>query len=925
MSLKKIEKVSLAYRALFIPLSLFHRLFYCRFTVLGRRNIPKDKPVMFLPNHQNALMDALAILFGYNHPTVFLARADLFKKKGIARFMYYLKIMPVFRIRDGKENLSHNDDTFRRSMEVLARPRPVAMFPEGVFNPGKSLLSLKKGFARIAFMAEDFSNFDLQIIPVGLDYDDKPARFSNLLVQFGEPIPVAAMLPLYRENPALGYNELMERVQEGLRPLMIDIHHPEYGQTYMRVFECCEPPGRADKSAKPFLRRRFLWQRDCTSRLNALADENPGAMQELDAAAGDYFDGLKERNVVEANIASSSPNPAVKALSAAARILSALLWLPNFAIHLLPLLAARLVLPKMKDKQFVSSVKFVTWFAASMLYYPLAQLAICFTGLPLAVKILFLPILCAHGILTEFWTARVKKLPEYMRFCSLGKADYTRLKDKRDKMMTLLKKYAVVAIALIASIPLAAQTTDTLPATVSPDEETEIQTAEEALQETKKEKVKTGFSFGVLPVVAFDTDLGFQYGGLVSLYDYRSPVRYPDYRQMWKVEASAYTKGSSTFQVYYDAKNLLPKNLRLVANLAFMMEKKLDFYGFNGYQSLYNPDFIDEGSDVYLTRVFYNHQRNQLRFTTDLIGPIPVKGMQWLAGVGLFYTKVAKEDIAQLNKKKKKNAEPLPEGVPTLYERYVDWGIIPEKEAKGGFSNYLKAGLLYDTRNQEALATKGIWAEATFTYAPGWLSGGQSNYLKAEVAFRQYFTLVADKLSLAYRLAYQGTLAGHTPFYMQPYTINAYSPVTKLDGLGGAKNLRGIIRNRVVGDGFLYGNLELRWKFVKFNVGKQNIYLGLNAFADAGMVVQQIKYSDAVMANIQADPDYEKFFNFSKYGSHDSVHPSAGLGFRAALNQNFILAVDYGMPFNKQDGSQINKNNKNVRKGGLYINIGNLF
>ncbi len=897
MSLKNIEKGTLAYWTLFVPLAFFHRLFYRRFTVLGHENIPKDKPVIFLSNHQNALMDALAILFGYNGPTVFLARADIFRSKGVARFLYYLKIMPVFRVRDGVESLAQNDATFRRSTEVLAYPRPVAMFPEGVFNPGKSLLPFKKGFARIAFLSEDFSGFDLHVVPVGLDYDDKRGRCTNLLVQFGQPIPIAPMLPLYRQNPALAYNELMDRVRAGMQPLMIDIRHPQYEQTYMRIFECCESLSTADRSINPVLLRKFTWQQACTARLDALAESDPAAMQEIDAATADYFDALDDKKVADAQVASPGRNPALKALSLAGRAFSALLWLPNIAIHLLPLLAAGLVLPRMKDKQFVSSVKFVTWFAASIVYYALAGVAVCLTGVPLAAKLLFLPAVCIHGILVELWTLQVIKLPKYARFCTLGKTDYTRLKEKRDKMMTLIKKFALVAATLVATLPLAAQTT----------EEATIQTAEEELHlETKKERVKTGFSFGVLPVVAFDTDLGFQYGGLVSLYDYRSPVRYPDYRQMWKVEASAYTKGSSTFQVYYDAKNLLPKRLRLVANLAYLAEKKLDFFGFNGYRSNFNPDFTDDTSADYITRVFYSHQRQQLRFTTDLIGPLPVEGMQWLAGLGVFHTSVATVDIARLNKGKS-GSDVLPD-VPTLYDKYVSWGIIGEDEKKGGFSNYLKAGVLYDTRDQEANASRGIWAEATLTYAPDFLNGS-CNYLKAEVAFRQYFTLLPDKLSLAYRLVYQGTLAGHTPFYMQPYTINAYSPVTKLDGLGGAKTLRGVMRNRVVGDGFAYGNVELRWKVARFVVAKQNVYIALHGFADAGMVVQQIPFDRSLVSAADA----EKYFDFQH--ANDSPHPGAGLGFRAALNQNFILAVDYGLPLRAQDGN----------KGGLYINVGNLF
>jgi hypothetical protein len=46
-------------------------------------------------------------------------------------------------------------------------------------------------------------------------------------------------------------------------------------------------------------------------------------------------------------------------------------------------------------------------------------------------------------------------------------------------------------------------------------------------------------------------------------------------------------------------------------------------------------------------------------------------------------------------------------------------------------------------------------------------------------------------------------------------TFGAYNTNITRDGLGGAKTLRGILRNRVTGDDIFYGNAELRWKFFR--------------------------------------------------------------------------------------------------------------
>lgn len=425
-------------------------------------------------------------------------------------------------------------------------------------------------------------------------------------------------------------------------------------------------------------------------------------------------------------------------------------------------------------------------------------------------------------------------------------------------------------------------------------------------QEQSTDNAKKGFSLGLLPTISFDADMGFQYGGLVSVYDYGDGKLYPSYKQMVKVEVSRYTKGSGTNQLFYDAKNLLPHHIRLTADLSYLTEKSLDFYGFNGYQSVFEPDLTDKDANDYITRVFYRNQRKMFRFTLDFQGKLYGENLRWLAGIGIFNMKMGRVDFDAINKGKD-DEDKLNDTI-TLYDKYIDWKIINEAEKDGGNANFLKLGLVYDTRDNEANAMKGLWSEALITYAPGFLFNPEFSYAKLVLIHRQYFTLVKDRLSLVYRLGYQGTIGGTAPFFMQPYMLSSYSSITKTDGLGGAKTLRGIMRDRVVGDGIAYGNLELRWKFLKTHVGKQNLYFALNGFSDFGMVVKEISIDKSqISANDQA-----MYFDFSY--EKDKVHPSLGAGLRIALNENFILAVDYGFALNKNDGAK-----------GLYINIGNLF
>jgi len=432
-------------------------------------------------------------------------------------------------------------------------------------------------------------------------------------------------------------------------------------------------------------------------------------------------------------------------------------------------------------------------------------------------------------------------------------------------------------------------------------------------KEKKQANTPTGLTFGALPTITFDADLGFQYGGLVNFFDYGDGTKYPEYKHSVKLEISRYTRGSGVNQLFYDSKYLIPGNIRLTADLSYLTEKAVDFYGFNGYQSVYNADFVDDGCIIYYkTRMFYRHERKLFRFTGDLQGRLGHDHLRWLAGLAFINIKADTVDVASLNKKKDDN-DKLPY-VENLYQKYVRWGILDAKEADGGNANFMKLGVIYDTRDKEANATKGIWTEALLLYSPKFFFNNEFSFTKLVLIHRQYFTLIPNKLSFACRLGYQGTIGGHAPFYIEPYMVSSFSAVTKTDGLGGAKNLRGIIRNRVVGDGVAYGNLEMRWKFWQTHLGRANLYFALNTFADAGMVVKPFKVDEVYLKSqiISGEENPDNYFDFSY--SNDKLHPSAGTGLRIALNENFILAVDYGFALNKQDGAK-----------GLYISIGNLF
>ncbi len=421
---------------------------------------------------------------------------------------------------------------------------------------------------------------------------------------------------------------------------------------------------------------------------------------------------------------------------------------------------------------------------------------------------------------------------------------------------------------------------------------------------TKTEKIKKGWNLGALPVVSYDSDLGFQYGALMNLYDYGNGSIYPNFFRSLYVEISHFTKGSGIYRINYDTRKLI-KGIRVYADLSYLPDQIYSFYGFNGYDAVYNSSWIDPKSPMYKTKVFYRYKRKFFRAKVDLRGDFSNNKLHWDVGVGLFSINVEPVDIAHLNKGKK-TADLLPDTA-GLYDHYLKWGIIPQSEKNGGTFTVFRAGFEYDSRDNEANPNKGIWFETVLAGAPRFTSNMKSGFLKLSITQRQYITLVKNMLTFDYRIGAQFTLAGHTPFYITPLIFYAHSTAAYNEGLGGAKTLRGVLRNRVIGDGIVYGNIEFRWKFVKFGVANQNFYLALVPFFDSGMVIQK---TDVDTSNVPAVVNKDNYF---KSGA-EKLHSSVGLGIKIAMNQNFIVSVDYGKALNAQDGTY-----------GIYIGLGYLF
>ncbi len=225
---------SLYYYPLRFYVTITSLLYFKKIRVLGLRNVPTKGPVIYAITHQNSLLDAyLSNGFSLRSP-YYMVRADIYKNKFIDKLMRGIKTLPIYRIRDGYDSVKKNDQTFDATKGILTKGGVVAIFPEGSHSMTHQLRPLKKGIARIAFMAdaaEDF-NLNVQIVPVGINYDSYLTSSSRTLVSYGKPISIADYKQSFLEDENKAYRELLSDLSLQMKSLIVHIDKADYNRVY---------------------------------------------------------------------------------------------------------------------------------------------------------------------------------------------------------------------------------------------------------------------------------------------------------------------------------------------------------------------------------------------------------------------------------------------------------------------------------------------------------------------------------------------------------------------------------------------------------------------------------------------------------------------------------------------------------------------
>ncbi|MBO7186265.1 MAG: 1-acyl-sn-glycerol-3-phosphate acyltransferase [Alistipes sp.] len=414
---KNIQDHDWLYSFLRHYVDLVLKLSYRTIRYVGKDRIPKDGAIIYAPNHTNALMDAMVVLAMDSKAKVFVARADIFKNPKIAKILHFLKIMPIMRMRDGRDEVRKNNETIERAVGVLRDKVPFCIFPEGTHQAKYSSLPLAKGIFRIAFQAQELmSDMPLYIVPIGIRYGNFFRFRSTVRVAAGVPINVAEF-----RNDCEGLNEqeqmnamktlLEERLQDAIFYIPND-------ENYDSIYEICAAvvKSRVKRAGRDMdgrvlrgLEAHFATNKSTLKLINRIREEKPEEAQRLLTLGHEASTLRRDRKISLSSVSVKNP------------VLSRLL-MTLFMIVTLPynLVALILTLPikglcaflftKMKDYAFRNSVRYVV----NLVLWPILMIiysAVAYAVLPwewaLPITLLLLP---APIIAHEAWRlARLMK------------------------------------------------------------------------------------------------------------------------------------------------------------------------------------------------------------------------------------------------------------------------------------------------------------------------------------------------------------------------------------------------------------------------------------------------------------------------------------------------------------------------------------
>lgn len=347
-------------------------LFFRRIEVVGLEQVPVDRPVVFVGNHINGLIDPAMLVAYLPVKPRFLAKSTLWSHPLIRPFLELAAAIPVYRREDPGVDATKNAETFAACHAALAAGGAIALFPEGRSHNEPNLVPLKTGVSRIVLDAERaYGGLGIRIVPVGLTFEDKTRFRSRVLMQVGSPLDAAPELELYASDPKAAVRSLTDRIRRALAAVTLNFPSWDEAHLIQRAAELYQRP-TAELPAELELERRFKLSQVFIDGYQSLKQRFANRMGRLADAVREYDELLTFYRLSDRQVAASYPSRQVLffALNSLVLLVARLpLAALGTLLSIVPYHAVRWAAPRLgRDADQIATYKVF----GSLLFYPAA-------------------------------------------------------------------------------------------------------------------------------------------------------------------------------------------------------------------------------------------------------------------------------------------------------------------------------------------------------------------------------------------------------------------------------------------------------------------------------------------------------------------------------------------------------------------------
>ncbi|MBC7901872.1 MAG: 1-acyl-sn-glycerol-3-phosphate acyltransferase [Gemmatimonadaceae bacterium] len=413
------------------------RFFYRKIYVSGLENIPPNGPAILIANHHSSLMDAAVIGILSKRAVHFFTRGDVFVNGPVKRILSWLHMMPVHAHGGGRKTINANDSSFSEAEKILASGGVIIFFPESTSHIERQIYPLRKGVFRLAFgtVSKQGHHFNIPIVPVGISYAHPTKSRTDLLINMGEPIDLAAYRDNYETNSPATLLRISKDAYTALCKECLHIDDPSRLVAADFLLAIHRTDIRTDDGKWAIKSKtNFQQQKEICNKINTISDAEVTRIQ---MAGESYFEELKKKGISDTTVVGKNSHTSLPGLIAGLPV-----FITGILLNSLPIFVARKIADKkVYRKDFYSWIFVACYTVLYFLWLTLLTILLFIFGGQYALAGLIITI--ASGIFAFKYTGWYKQYLDNRAWVTLDQDEKNNLVAARQTLRSQLQSRVI--------------------------------------------------------------------------------------------------------------------------------------------------------------------------------------------------------------------------------------------------------------------------------------------------------------------------------------------------------------------------------------------------------------------------------------------------------------------------------------------------